>query len=104
MRSLIPRLGETKTSKRLDELFNRKTLGSVLFGGHVNKFFEKVYQLIAFTILLNVLGVSLEKSLAISVSLLVMWLCGLMAVLYLFVRWEEIVSAAEDAAEKVKQE
>lgn len=102
MKGLIPGLGEKKTRDRLDELFNRQTLGSVIFGGHLNKLFEKLYNIMALTTVLYVLGVDLMKSLAVAFGLFFIWLIGLLCVVYAFVKWEQITQAAEEAAEKAK--
>lgn len=100
MRDLIPGFGDQKTRDRLDELFNRQTLGSVLFGGHVNKLFERIYNLIALVIVLTLLGVDVWKSIAVAAFLFVLWLTGTILVVYVFVKWERVQKAVEDAAEK----
>ena len=99
MKELLPGLGNTQSRKRLDELFSRKTLGSVVFGGHLNKLFEKVYNAVALAIILNVLGIEVGTSIAISLSLLVIWFCGMIIVVYVFIRWEHVMDTAEEFAD-----
>lgn len=101
---LIPGAGERTTQQRLDELFNRKTLGSVVFGSHLNKVVEKVYNAIALVIVLSLLGVEKSVAIIVAVTLLGLWLIGLVLVVYLFVWWEDVsetVADAADAAEDV---
>lgn len=104
MRDLIPGRGDTTTRKRLDELFNRQTLGSVIFGGHLNKVFEKVYNSVALVIVLHVLGVPVQRAILIAVALLVFWVVGLIVVVYVFVKWEHVVAVAESAKEEYVDE
>lgn len=103
MRDLIPGLGDKKARDRLDELFNRQTLGSVIFGGHVNKVFERLYNIIAISIVLYVLGVDLWTTFAVALLLLALWFLGTIASIYLFVKWESIIERAEDAADSAKE-
>lgn len=104
MREFIPGLGDRTARDRLDELFNRQTLGSVVFGGHLNKVFEKVYNTVALVIVLHVLGVPVQRAILIAVALLVFWLVGLVVVVYVFVKWEHVVAAAETAKEEYVDE
>lgn len=100
MRNLIPYVGETRTQARLDELFNRQTLGSVVFGGHLNKIVEKVYNAVALSVILVVLGVEVRTALVVSTALLLVWFVGLLCVVYVFVKWERVIQAIEDAEER----
>jgi len=99
LKSCVPGAGKTTTQQRLDELFNRKTLGSVVFGSHLNKIVEKVYNAIALVVVLTLLGVDRWVAIIVAVTLLGLWILGLAVVVYLFVRWERVEDAVADVAE-----
>ena len=99
MKDLLPGFGDRKSRERLDELFSRKTLGSVVFGGHLNKLFEKVYNAVALVIILNVLGVKVSTSIVISLSLLAIWFIGMIIVVYVFIKWEQVMDTVDEFSE-----
>ena len=103
MRDLIPGFGDRKTRERLDELFNRQTLGSVIFGGHLGKIVEKVYNLVALTVVLTVLGVDMRTSFAIAAVLLLLWVGGIVVVIYVFVKWESVMASVDEATDAVEE-
>lgn len=87
MRELIPGLGGKKTRKRLDEVFSRQMLGSILVGVAAGKIIEKVLNLWFNT----------------TASLLIGWTLAFVVFVALFVYWEEVESRAKDAAESAKE-
>lgn len=103
MKELIPGLGDRKARNRLDELFNRQTLGSVMFGSHLNKIFEKLYNLIALTIILTVLGVNVYTSLLVSAGLFLVWVLGTVVVVYVFIQWESVMETVDDVKETAEE-
>ena len=81
-RGLVPGLGDRKARRRLDEVFSRNVLGSVLLGAAAGKIVEKALNLVAGS----------------TASLLVAWTLAFGVFLLTFVWWEEIEAAAKEAA------
>lgn len=82
LRGLTPGLGDRKARRRIDEVFSRNVLGSVLLGAAAGKIVEKVLNLVA----PNTWG------------LLLAWSAAFLVFLLAFVWWEEIEDAAKEAA------
>lgn len=84
MKDLVPFLGNTKTRRRLDEVFSRGMLGSVLVGASAGKVVEQALNLF--------LGGPL--------ALLFGWLAAFVVFVGLFVYWDDLERKAKDAADK----
>jgi len=83
MKELLPFLGDTKTRKRLDEVFSRGMLGSVLVGAAAGKVVEK----------------GLNLAFSDTLALLFGWSLAFVVFVGLFVYWEELEEKAKDAAD-----
>lgn len=76
---IIPGVGSTKTRNRLDEVFSRQMLGSILVGAAVGKIIEKFLNIFFMT----------------TVDLLVGWSIAFVLFTFLFVYWERIETITE---------
>lgn len=85
MKELLPFLGDTKTRKRLDEVFSRGMLGSVLVGAAAGKVVEKG------------LNLAVDGTLA----LLFGWTFAFVVFVGLFVYWDELENGAKEKAQDV---
>lgn len=84
IKSLIPFIGERTVRKRLDEIFNRRMLGSVFIGSSGGKTVEKALQLF------------LDSTL----SLFVGWATAFLLFIVLFIYWDLLAEAIEEEIEK----
>lgn len=82
VRGLTPGLGDRKARRRLDEVFSRNVLGSILLGVAAGKVVEKILNLVAPN----------------TSTLLVAWTLAFGVFLVTFVWWEELEAAAKEAA------
>lgn len=85
---LIKRYTNPEVRKRLDEVFSRRMLGSVMVGGAFSKIIE------------SVLGASLGSS---SVLLPIAWTLVFLVATLVFVWWEQLARQANEAAEKASE-
>jgi len=83
MRDLIPGLGSRSTRKRLDEVFSRGMLGSVLVGAAAGKVVEKALILVF----------------ADTLALLFGWSVAFVVFVGLFVYWDDLENRAKDAVD-----
>lgn len=108
MKEVIPGVGDRKASKRLDELFSRKTLGAVLFGAAVSKIIEKANMIAVSLVILFAFDVEITNRVMLTAILLLLWwFIELLIFTYLYIKWEKTVEAlaeeATKATEKTKQ-
>jgi ABC-type dipeptide/oligopeptide/nickel transport system permease component len=87
MKELIPYVGGEKAIDRIDQIFSRKMLGSVLVGSTAGKIVEKIIELISNT----------------TFSALIAWIVAFIIAVVLFVWWDEIQSATVDTAGDAKE-
>lgn len=85
MKELLPFLGDTKTRKRLDEVFSRGMLGSVLVGASAGKVVEK----------------GLNLAFSDTLALLFGWTVAFVVFVALFVYWDDLENRAKTAADVV---
>lgn len=81
MKDLIPFVGNTKARERLDHIFSRQMLGSVLVGSAAGKVVEKA------------LNIFLDGA----VPLLAGWFAAFLVFVTLFAYWEQVSRTVEDA-------
>jgi uncharacterized membrane protein YoaK (UPF0700 family) len=104
MKGIIPYFGEKTARKRLDEVFSRDMLGSVIVGGHFNKIWEKVYNLIALVVIIKFIpGADATTTVAITFALLALWIIFFIVSLFVFVYWDKLERQVKEAAENVTE-
>lgn len=104
MREVIPTLGKTRTSKRLDELFSRETLGAVLFGAAASKIVEKANFLVVSFLIIYFYNIEVGPRLILTgILLLVWWTVELFLFIYLYIKWEKTIERITEAAEAQKE-
>lgn len=87
MKELIPYVGNEKTANRIDEIFSRKMLGSVLVGSTAGKIVEKIIELFTGTTITELFG----------------WIVAFTFAVMLFIWWEEVESTATKTASEAKE-
>lgn len=103
MKEVIPGIGKKKASKRLDELFSREVLGSVLFGAAVSKVVEKINMVTALAVIVYFSNIEVTQQLWYIAGVLAIW-WGIETIffIYLYVKWERTIQALAKKAEKQK--
>lgn len=87
MKDLIPYIGETKTRRRLDEIFSRQMLGAVLVGSTAGKIIEKSILMLAGT----------------TITQLIYWTIAFIMAVIIFVLWDEVENKVGEKAEEAKE-
>lgn len=83
LKSLLPYIGQTTVRKRIDEIFSRRMLGSVLLGSSAGKVVEKLLNLIFDT----------------TFTLFIGWSVSFVVFAVLFIYWDVIETAVDEATD-----
>lgn len=84
MKDLIPGWGDKSTRERLDEVFSRGMLGSVLVGASAGKVVEKALNIV----------------LSETTALFFAWSIAFVLFVALFVYWDDLEDAARETTER----
>lgn len=104
MKEIFPFIGEKTVKQRLDELFSREVLGSILLGTAVGKVVEKINTIAVIVLILIIFDVPLSDDVSLfAFFLLLLWFIEALLFIKLYIRWEKYMRNISDKAETVSE-